>query len=142
MLAASSAATSTSGPVVEGAPEGGVGQLVADVEHGLGGSEVPGVGEGAGHHAGVEDVERGDHEVGAHRSEGRGPGGEVAHPEALEADLLEPGLGVGREVDHAVDRFEQLPQLPGPPGDLITLAVGERLVHHLRPHALRTLGLP
>ena len=85
----------------------------AGVEHGWDGGEAPGIGESASHHGGMEAEEGGGDHAGADLAHRRRPPGEVAHPEALQTDVLECLTALGGEVGDGVVGLEQAPQAPG-----------------------------
>ena len=73
---------------------------------------APHVGKGALDAAPVEPEEDGGRRRGGHRTEGRGPKGEVAHPESLHAQGRSLLASPWAEVDHVVDRLVRQPDLP------------------------------
>ncbi len=78
-----------------------------------GADELPGRGQRAGHHAGREDAEHGGGERGFHGTERCRTGGEVAHPEAFEAQGLAQATTLLVEVGDGVQRFGQQPKRSG-----------------------------
>ena len=76
-------------------------------------SKAPGSRHGAAHPLIGEVVEQRMHDVGASTAQGRGPSGEVAHPETAVAHRSELFQRLRGEVDDGMDRLEQPPEVPG-----------------------------
>ena len=89
------------------------GRVDARRQHGRRVGEPPGVGQRALGHPRLEPVERGGDDGCADRTHRRGPPGEVAHPEALQADVLRGLRRLVGEVDDGVDRLDHLPEAAG-----------------------------
>jgi 3-deoxy-7-phosphoheptulonate synthase len=98
--------------IAEETAKDGVHRLQPGGEDVVGPGESPCVGKRSAHHGGGEVEERGNDRLRADGTHGRGPSGEVAHPESAQP---QGGVGLGDlggEVHDGVQRLEHRPPPP------------------------------